>query len=103
MVFGNQTWGRLEAYRRYWDRLPVTSRPPIFYLSYFPVKGEAGPEMPYDFSLTSAQNRWRAGRLDMQEGLVRLSGPRFGSDCVTVVRRPELENAQRPGPISPSC
>jgi NTE family protein len=94
MVFGNQTWGRLDAYRRYWDRLPATSRPPVFYLSYFPVKGEAGPEMLYDFSHSSAQNRWRAGRLDMEEGLVRLSGPRAGSDFVTAIRRPELEGSQ---------
>ena len=67
LVFGNQTWGRLEAYRRYWDRLPATSRPPVFYLSYFPVKGEAGPEMPYDFSRSSAQNRWRAAGMLRRE------------------------------------
>ena len=87
IVFGNQTWSRLEAYRRYWDRLPASSRPPVFYLSYLPVKGEAGPEMPYDFSFTSAQSRWSAGRLDMEEGLNRLPAARGGSDVVTVIRR----------------
>ena len=94
LVFGNQTWGRLEAYRRYWDRLPSSSRPPVFYLSYFPVKGEAGPEMPYDFSLSSAQNRWSAGRLDMEEGLARLQSARGSSEFVTVIRRRDSEGEQ---------
>ena len=94
IVFGNQTWGRLDAYRRYWDRLPATSRPPVFYLSYFPVKGEAGPEMPYDFSLSSAQNRWSAGRLDMEAGLARMVNAQASSDFVTVIRRPESEGAR---------
>ena len=92
LVFGNQTWGRLEAYRRYWDRLPASSRPPVFYLSYFPVKGEAGPEMPYDFSLSSAQNRWSAGRLDMEAGLARLADVRARGDAVTAIRRPDAED-----------
>lgn len=91
IVFGNQTWGRLEAYRRFWDRLPAGSRPPIFYLSYLPVEGEAGPEMPYDFSLSSAQNRWSSGRLDMEESLHRLVSARDGSAFVTVIRRPAPE------------
>lgn len=93
LVFGNQTWMRLEAYRRHWDRLPAESRPPLFYLSYFPVKGEAGPEMPYDFSLSSAKLRWNAGRLDMDEALARLASARASGEAVTVIRRPESGEA----------
>ena len=96
ILFGNQTWMRLEAYRRYWDRLPEAARPPVLYLSYFPVTGEAGPEMPYDFSLASAQNRWSAGRLDMEEGLARMSNPHASDDFVTVIRRPDPEQAPAP-------
>ena len=96
MVFGNQTWGWLQAYRRYWERLPATSCPPIFYLSYFPVKGEAGPEMPYDFSLSSAQNRWRAGRLDIEEGLARMVNARAQR-----LREGDSSTGRRSGASSP--
>jgi len=96
LVYGNQTWARLEAYRRYWDRLPAGARPPVLYLSYLPVKGEAGPEMPYDFSLSSAQNRWSAGIRDMEEGLARLQSARASSDFVTVIRRREPEGTNGP-------
>jgi len=103
LVFGNQTWSRLDAYRRYWDRLPAESRPPVMYLSYFPVAGEAGPEMPYDFSLSSAQNRWTAGRLDMEAALTRLGSARESGDAVTVIRRPQSEEARlaSPTPLKP--
>ncbi|MGH6645184.1 MAG: hypothetical protein ACRED3_21060, partial [Bradyrhizobium sp.] len=83
----NQTWARLDAYRRYWDRLPVESRPPVFYLSYYPVEGEAGPEMPYDFSVASATNRWKAGQLDTEEALARFTRQSGGAGCVTAIRR----------------
>lgn len=89
IVFGNQTWIRLDAYRRYWDRLPASGRPPIFYLSYLPVKGEAGPEMPYDFSLPSAHSRWNAGRLDMKAGLASMTKAEAERAFVTVIRRPD--------------
>ena len=88
LTFGNQTWHRLEAYRRYWDRLPAGARPPIFYLSYLPVEGEAGPEMPYDFSLPSARRRWDAGRRDMEEALSCTTDARAQGESVTVIRRP---------------
>ncbi|WP_428663846.1 patatin-like phospholipase family protein [Reyranella sp.] len=94
LVFGNQTWQRLEAYCRHWDKLPAVSRPPVLYLSYFPVKGEAGPEMPYDFSPSSAHKRWSAGRLDMEEGLARMVKAHASSDFATVIRRPDSEEAR---------
>ena len=87
---------RLEAYRRYWTACPIARARRCFYLSYFPVTGEAGPEMPYDFSLASAQNRWSAGRLDMEEGLARMANPRASDDFVTVIRRPDPEQAPAP-------
>lgn len=93
IVFGNQTWCRLDAYRRYWDRLPASARPPVFYLSYLPVEGEAGPEMPYDFSVSSANNRWSAGRLDMEVALRSMVRARADGDSVTVVRREERSAA----------
>jgi NTE family protein len=98
IVFGNQTWNRLEVYRRFWDRLPATYRPPVFYLSYLPVEDEAGPEMPYDFSLASARTRWRAGSLDMEEALGRAATAGADGDAVTVIRR--LENDAARSPVS---
>ncbi|MCW5734893.1 MAG: patatin-like phospholipase family protein [Enhydrobacter sp.] len=102
LVFGNQTWARLEAYRRYWDRLAAQSRPPLFYLSYLPVTGEAGPEMPYDFSVSSAALRWNAGRLDMEEALSRLASARASGAAVTVIRRARSEEP-RAVKASPPC
>jgi NTE family protein len=96
IVFGNQTWSRLQAYRRFWDRLPAASRPPVFYLSYFPVDDEAGPEMPYDFSLASARSRWRAGSLDMEDALGRAVAARANRDIVTVIRRPQNDAVRTP-------
>ena len=40
LMFGNQTFLRLDAYR--------------------PVEGEAVPEMAFDFSQASANDRWAA-------------------------------------------
>jgi NTE family protein len=100
ILFANQTWARLAAYHRHRDRPPAASRPPVFYLSYFPAEGEAGSEMPYDFSVSSAHDRWNAGRLDMEEGLARLAAAGAGGDPVTVIRRPEPEAAQAPAPTA---
>jgi NTE family protein len=87
ILFGNQTWYRLDAYRRLWQRhMPAESPAPlIFYLSYLPVKEEAGAEMPFDFSHATAQDRWRAGFLDAQEANARQAR----GDCpvLTPIRR----------------
>jgi NTE family protein len=87
ILFGNQTWYRLDAYRRLWQRhMPAGSpAPTIFYLSYLPVKEEAGAEMSFDFSHATAQDRWRAGFLDAQDAIAR----RARGDCpvVTPIRR----------------
>ncbi len=86
LIFGNQTFCRLDIYRRLWQRQPAGSlQPSIFYLSYLPVDEEAGAEMPFDFSHASAQDRWRAGFLDASEATSRLA--ETGRDIVTSIRR----------------
>jgi NTE family protein len=74
MVFGHQTWAWLQAYHRYWERLPATSADLLPEL--FRAERRSGARAPYDFSLSSAQNRWRAGRLDIEEGLARMVNAR---------------------------
>ena len=78
--------GRL--YRQLWKRQQRTEPlPTILYLSYRPVEGEAGPEMGFDFSQASANDRWTAGRLDMEEALLRHDAAKAGREVVTAIRR----------------
>jgi hypothetical protein len=67
LMFGNQTFLRLDAYR--------------------PVEGEAVPEMAFDFSQASANDRWAAGRLDMEEALLRHDAAKAAGELVTTIRR----------------
>ena len=88
LLFGNQTWARLALYQRLWERLlPAdAARPRVLYLSYQPVPGEAGPEMPFDFSRATAHERWQAGLLDGEAALDLLD--RGGETAMlTAVRR----------------
>ena len=82
LLFGNQTFLRLEGCRReseLKDRLAAAGAgtrdtvTAVFYLSYRPSRDEAGPEKPFDLSLASASDRWRAGALDAQEAIRRLA------------------------------
>jgi NTE family protein len=88
LMFGNQTFLRLDAYRRLWKSQertePLTT---VLYLSCRPVEGEAGPEMAFDFSQASANDRWRAGRLDMEEALLRHDAAKGEGAVVTAIRR----------------
>jgi len=88
LIFGNQTFRRLDIYRRLWQRLlpPDAARPSILYLSYQPAPEEAGPEMPFDLSQQSARDRWRAGLLDGREALGHLDRS-AESAMLTVIRR----------------
>jgi NTE family protein len=98
LLFGNQTFIRLEACRReseLRDRLAATgmdtrgSVSSVFYLSYRPFREEAGPEKVFDLSLASAGDRWHAGALDAEEATRRLahvSRPDHGWD-LHVIRR----------------
>lgn len=97
LLFGNQTYKRLELHRREIEREQALSalreQPPaelrdsvggmrtrsscvraLLYLSYRAPPEEAGPEKPYDLSSATAQDRWRAGELDMEEALQALAG-----------------------------
>lgn len=88
LLFGNQTFVRLDAYRRFWKRQESTEpRPTILYLSYRPVEGEAGPEMAFDFSQASANDRWSAGQMDMQEALSRHDAAKAQGAVLTAIRR----------------
>jgi NTE family protein len=88
LLFGNQTFLRLDAYRRIWQRQErIEPLPTILYLSYQPVEGEAGPEMAFDFSQASASDRWAAGRMDMLEALSRHDAAKAKGAVLTSIRR----------------
>lgn len=88
LLFGNQTFCRLECYRRLWSRqLGGAPTPTVLYLSYRPVEGEAGPEMGFDFSTASANDRWSEGCLDMEEAIRRHADARSSGAIVTSIRR----------------
>jgi len=90
LLFGNQTFARLELYRRFWARHGVPA-PTVLYLSYRQAKEEAGPEAPFDFSRASAEDRWREGILDAGEAIARLETALASATTLTTVRRaPEL-------------
>ena len=71
LIFGNQTYARLDIYRRFWERHGICG-PSIIYLSYQPAPDEAGPEAPFDFSRISAEDRWRSGALDAAGAIAEL-------------------------------
>jgi len=88
LLFGNQTFLRLDTYRRLWKSQERTEPlPTILYLSYRPVEGEAGPEMAFDFSQASAQDRWTAGQMDRQKALLRHDAAKAEGAVVTPIRR----------------
>jgi len=95
LMYGNQTWYRLEAWRRLWQRDLADERPApsVLYLSYHPVSGEAGPELIYDFSLASARDRWAEGFLDGRRAVARFVGSDVAPGVPTVVRRTSTEAA----------
>ncbi|HYC45717.1 MAG TPA: patatin-like phospholipase family protein [Burkholderiales bacterium] len=94
LIFGNQTYLRLEALRRESEiaaalshareRLPADAkhdfqttpaRPrvrAVLYLSYRAPPEEAGPEKTFDLSRATVTDRWHAGELDMAEAVRRL-------------------------------
>ena len=86
LMFGNQTWCRLDLYRRLWQRHGIAG-PTILYLSYRPTEHEAGPEASFDFSRASAEDRWREGSLDADAAACRLSAVRASGDILTAIRR----------------
>lgn len=95
LMYGNQTWYRLEAWRRLWQRDLADDRPApsVLYLSYHPVSGEAGPELIYDFSLASARDRWAEGFLDGRRAGAQFAQGEALPGVPAVVRRPNIEAA----------
>lgn len=95
LMYGNQTWYRLEAWRRLWQRdlADHRSAPSALYLSYHPVSGEAGPEMIYDFSLASARDRWAEGFLDGRYAVAKYAEGEAARGITTVVRWPKITAA----------
>jgi len=95
LMYGNQTWYRLDAWRRLWQRDLADDRPApsVLYLSYHPVSGEAGPELIYDFSLASARDRWAEGFLDGRRAVAQFAQGEALPGVPVVVRRPNIEAA----------
>jgi NTE family protein len=85
LLFGNQTYARLDIYRKHWEKTGQDA-PSVLYLSYRPAREEAGPEAPFDFSRISAQDRWREGKLDALEALEQLESS-LQPGSVTAIRR----------------
>ena len=84
LIFSNQTWQRLVAYRRELElRARLRTSPPrrgrhsadatILYLSYRPRLEEAGAERGFDYSARMLERRWQVGALDMQEAVAQLN------------------------------
>jgi hypothetical protein len=97
LLFANQTYLRLDAYRRELllrkeiARLPHQSEPgsqsAIILLSYHPTADEAGSERPFDLSRDSAQQRWCSGESDMREALERMVAAQSGQDPLVILGR----------------
>jgi NTE family protein len=83
LIFGNQTLRFLNAYAK-------VVRPdlaPIVYLSYRPSEHEAGPEKTFDLSRATMSDRWKAGMLDMEHALQRMTAGEELPALMTI-RRP---------------
>jgi NTE family protein len=102
LVFGNQTYLRLEAYRRELLlreeiarlRDHATVRKRVVLLSYQPTAEEAGSERPFDLSSDSVQQRWRSGEADMECALDLIS-TRPAEEILITVRRVTERDAAR--------
>jgi NTE family protein len=86
LLFANQTYVKLEAFRRRArdnaDRMPI---PKVMHLSYRAAPHEAGPEKAFDYSRSTLEDRWLAGKMDCEEAKRRLSDS--PSDPVISIRR----------------
>jgi NTE family protein len=79
LIFSNQTWQRLTAFRRLIELRTKLARSSgqqdsnsdasIFYLSYRPLPEEAGAERGFDYSARMLDRRWQSGEADMREAL----------------------------------
>jgi NTE family protein len=92
LLFANQTYSKLEAFRRLArHEIGERSRPKIVHLSYRAPRHEAGSEKAFDYSRSTLQDRWLAGKMDCEEAERRLSAQM--SDPVISIRRPQEGSA----------
>jgi len=95
LTFANQTWLRLEAFRREEQlRAQIREasggpqlRTTIYYLSYRPDLSEAGPERTFDYSGRSTAARWYAGEADMRAALA-VAAPSKETRIIAIRRPP---------------
>jgi hypothetical protein len=97
LLFANQTYLRLAAYRRELllrneiARLKQKGEPGsqtlILLLSYQPSAEEAGSGRPFDLSPDSGQQRWRSGEADMEEALGQLMAGQNAHEPLLIIRR----------------
>jgi NTE family protein len=111
LIFGNQTWQRLDAFRRerqlraeiaalaakLQTAAPDQSEPDVaglappagtltvLHLSYRSPSEEAGPEKTFDLSAATIKRRWRAGALDMALALDTAQRAAPSADCAMMV------------------
>jgi NTE family protein len=93
LLFGNQTWLRLQALVRELQlkaqieklrrKQHTAQLPKFFYLSYRGSAAEPGSEKPFSFSQHAIRSRWEAGVLDMQAALAQVDT----SHALTAIRR----------------
>jgi NTE family protein len=112
LIFGNQTWQRLDAFRRerqlraqiaalaakLQTEAPGQSKrdvaglaPPadnlnVLHLSYRSQCDEAGPEKAFDLSTGTIKRRWREGALDMALALDTAKRATSSADCAMTVQ-----------------
>jgi len=109
LIFSNQTWQRLVAYKREVEsryQLAAASSQTkaqavitLLYLSYRPRPEEAGAERGFDYSARMLERRFATGAADMREAIVRLEAlekdvtkPRV---TLQAIRRSEAEGELR--------
>ena len=90
LLFGNQTFLRLkycvELRKAQWElegSAQSRRRDRIVLLSYRPGMEEPGPEKSFELSPAALAQRWKAGLLDMDQGL----NLKFEDDLIAVRRK----------------
>jgi NTE family protein len=81
LIFANQTYLRLQANLRYSSHAGRK----IYLLNYRSRASEPGPEKLFDLSVSAIQERWWAGRMDMQLALAPIEN---GGSNPIVIRQP---------------
>jgi NTE family protein len=89
LLFANQTYLKLEAFRRrVREKRGGAPLPRIVHLSYRPAADEVGSEKAFDYSQNTIDDRWQAGMMDYEEMNTRLAKPDL--DHVISIRRKQI-------------